>query len=66
MSSVSNVTARINEIYRFNEIKKAETRQEQQRVDERMIKYNKEIQEQNRIALNRYMNRPGQNIDRMA
>ena len=66
MSAVSNVTARINEIYRYTEIKKTETRQEQRRVEERIIKYNKEVQEQKRIELNRYMNRPGQNVDRMA
>jgi hypothetical protein len=46
MSSVSNVTARINEIYRYNEIKKADIRLEQQRVDERRIKYQKEVEEQ--------------------
>lgn len=66
MSSVSNVSARAAEIYRYAEIKKTETRQEQQRVEERIIKYNKQVEEQKRIELNRYMNRPGQNIDRMA
>lgn len=66
MSAVSNVTARINEIYRYNEVKKTETRQEQRRVEERLVKYNKQVEEQKRIELNRYMNRPGQNIDRMA
>ena len=66
MSSVSNVTARINEIYRYNEIKKADIRLEQQRVDERRIKYQKEVEEQKRIEINRRMNRPGQNVDRMA
>ena len=66
MSSVSNVTARINEIYRYNEIKKTDIRLEQQRVDERRIKYQKEVEEQKRIEINRRMNRPGQNVDRMA
>ena len=66
MSAVSNVTARINEIDRYNEVKKTETRQEQRRVEERLVKYNKQVEEQKRIELNRYMNRPGQNIDRMA
>ncbi len=66
MSSVSNVTARINEIYRNAEIKKADIRLEQQRIDERLAKYQKEVAEQQRIELNRRMNRPGQNIDRMA
>ncbi len=66
MSSVSNVTARINEIYRNAEIKKADIKLEQQRIDERLAKYQKEVAEQQRIELNRRMNRPGQNIDRMA
>ncbi len=66
MTSVSNVTLRANEIYRNAEIKKADIRQEQQRIDERLAKYQAEVEEQQRIELNRRMNRPGQNIDKMA
>ena len=64
--SVSRVTAQNAEIYRQTEIKKADRRHEEQIQAERRVKYNREISEQQRIEMNRRMNRAGQNVDRMA
>lgn len=64
--TVSRVAEQNAEIYRQTEIKKLDKRQEQLRLEERRIKYEKEINEQKRIEMNRQMNRPGQNVDRMA
>ena len=55
-----------NEMYRLGEIRKVEKRQEQICLEERLAKFQKEVSEQQRIEMNRRMNRPGQNIDRMA
>ena len=67
MTEVSRVTAQNAEIYRQTEIKKLEKRHEELRVEERRIKYEKEVNEQKRIEMARMMNHAvGQNIDRMA
>ena len=47
--SVSRVTAQNAEIYRQTEIKKADRRHEEQIQEERRVKYNREISEQQRI-----------------
>ena len=64
--NVSRVAAQNAEIYRHMEIKKADKRHEEQIQDDRRVKYNREIDEQKRIEMNRRMNRAGQNVDRMA
>jgi len=67
MTEVNRVTAQNAEIYRQTEIKKLDKRHEELRVEERRIKYEKEINEQKRIEMARRMNcAVGQNIDRMA
>jgi hypothetical protein len=67
MTEVNRVTAQNAEIYRQTEIKKLDKRHEELRVEERRIKYEKEINEQKRIEMARKMNcSVGQNIDRMA
>ena len=67
MTAVSSVSAQNAEIYRQMEVKKLDKRHEELRVEERRIKYEKEINEQKRIEMARRLNCVvGQNIDRMA
>jgi len=67
MTEINRITAQNAEIYRQTEIKKLDKRHEELRVEERRIKYEKEINEQKRIEMARRMNcAVGQNIDRMA
>jgi hypothetical protein len=54
------------EIYRQMEIKKLDRRHEEIVQEERRVKQRREDSEQARIEMNRRMNRPGQNVDRMA
>jgi hypothetical protein len=63
---IDSVTAYNNELYRHTEIRRAEQRHSERIQEERRIKHNREIDEQKRIEMNRRMNRPGQNVDRMA
>jgi len=63
--NVSRVTAQNTELYRQSEIRKIDRRHEDLVVEERRIKYEKEINEQKRIEMNRRMNRPGQNVDKL-
>jgi hypothetical protein len=64
--TVSRVVAQNVEIYRQTEVKKLDKRHEEQIQNERRVKHNHEVDEQKRIEMNRRMNRPGQNVDRMA
>ena len=48
------------------QIKNAERRLDELRLEERRNKQIREVSEQARIEMNRQMNRPGQNVDRMA
>ena len=66
MSSVNGVTAYNAELYRRSEIRHAEQRHTDRVQEEKRAKQNREIDEQKRIEMNRRMNRPGQNVDRMA
>ena len=67
MTDISRVAAHTAEIYRQLDIKKLDKRHEELRLEERRIKYEKEINEQKRIEMARMMNHAvGQNIDRMA
>ena len=66
MTDVSRVTVQNAEIYRQLEIKKLDKRHEELRLEERRVKLNLKANEEARIEMNRRMNRPGQNVDRMA
>jgi hypothetical protein len=66
MTSISKSTARINELYDKMQIKKLETRHEELQIEERRIKAQLKDNEDKRVEMNRRMNRPGQNIDKMA
>ena len=66
MMSVNRISEYNNEIYRNMQIKNAERRLDELRLEERRNKQIREVSEQARIEMNRRMNRPGQNVDRMA
>ena len=66
MMNVNKIAEYNNEIYRNMQIKNAERRLDELRLEERRNKQMREVSEQARIEMNRQMNRPGQNIDRMA
>ena len=64
--TIERITAQNNELYRQAEIKKLDQRHNEIMQEERRIKHQREVNEQERIEMNRQMNRPGQNVDRMA
>ena len=64
--TVSRVAEQNAEIYQKIEIKKLDKRREELKLEERRVKERLETNEQKRIEMNRQLNRPGQNIDRMA
>jgi hypothetical protein len=66
MTEISRVSAQNAEIYRQLEIKKLDRRHEEIVQEERRVKQRREDNEEARIEMNRRMNRPGQNVDRMA
>jgi hypothetical protein len=66
MTAITRVAAQNAEIFRQTELKKLDKRHEEIVQEERRVKHNREIDEQKRIEMNRRMNRPGQNVDRMA
>ena len=66
MTEVSRVSAQNAEIYRQLEIKKLDKRHEELRIEEQRVKLNLKANEEARIEMNRRMNRPGQNVDKIA
>ena len=63
---IERITSQNNELYSQLEIKKLDQRHNAIIQEERRIKHQKEVNEQQRIEMNRRMNRPGQNVDKMA
>ena len=66
MTDVSRVAAQTAEMYHQLEIKKLDKRHEELRVEEQRVKLNLKDNEEKRIEMNRRMNRPGQNVDKIA
>jgi hypothetical protein len=64
--TISRVAEQNAEIYRQTEIKKLDKRHEELRLEERRVQASIKANEEARIEMNRRMNRPGQNVDRMA
>ena len=64
--SVNRISEYNAEIYQKMQIKNTERRLDELRLEERRNKHLREVTEQARIEMNRRMNRPGQNVDRMA
>ncbi len=63
--SVNKISEYNNEIYRNMQIKNAERRLDELRLEERRNKQIREVSEQARIEMNIRMNRPGQNVDKL-
>jgi hypothetical protein len=63
---IERVTAQNAEIQKQLEIKKLDKRHEELRIEEQRVRLNLKDNEEKRVEMNRRMNRPGQNIDRMA
>ena len=66
MMSVNRISEYNNEIYRNMQIKNAERRLDELRLEERRNKQIREVSEQARIEMNIRMNRPGQNVDKLS
>jgi hypothetical protein len=66
MTEVSRVTVQNAEMYKQMEIRKLDKRHEELRIEEQRVRLNLKANEEARIEMNRRMNRPGQNVDRMA
>jgi hypothetical protein len=66
MTAITSVTAQNLKLYQQSEIRKLDKRHEELVLEERRIKYEREINEEKRIEMNRRSNRPGQNIDKIA
>ena len=66
MTAISRVAEQNVEIYRRTEFKKLDKRHEELVLEERRVKANLRATEEARVEMNRRMNRPGQNVDRMA
>jgi hypothetical protein len=66
MTDVSRVAAQTAEMYRQLDIKKLDKRHEELRLEEQRVRLNLKANEEARVEMNRRMNRPGQNVDRMA
>ena len=64
--NINKVATYNAELYRRTQTNQMEQRNEERRLEERHNKQIAEISDQKRIEMNRYMNRPGQNVDRMA
>jgi hypothetical protein len=64
--SITRVQARNNELYRLQEIHNRDQRHAERVQDEARVKHQHEVDEAKRIEMNRRLNRPGQNVDRMA
>ena len=66
MMSVNRISEYNTEMYQKMQIKNTERRLDELRLEERRNKQIREVTEQARIAMNRTMNRSGQNVDKMA
>ena len=64
--SVDSIRAYNDKMYDQILLNKTDRRIEELRLEERRVKHLREVSEQARIEMNRRMNRPGQNVDRMA
>ena len=64
--SVDSIRAYNDKLYDQLILNRTERRIDELRLEERRIKHLREVSEQARIEMNRRMNRPGQNVDRMA
>ena len=64
--TISKISEYNNELYRLTLIRHTEQHHAEQIQHDRQIKQIREDDEAKRIEMNRRLNRPGQNVDRMA
>jgi len=64
--TVSRITEYNNEMYRQMSINNLDKRHEARRIEELRASEDLKANEAKRMEINRQMNRPGQNVDRMA
>jgi prephenate dehydrogenase len=65
MTTINRIAEYNAEIYRNMQIKNTERRLDELRLEERRNKQLREVSEQARIEMNRILNRPGQNVDKL-
>jgi hypothetical protein len=63
--SVDSIRAYNNKMYDQLILNRTERRIDELRLEERRVKHLREVSEQARIEMNRRMNRPGQNVDKL-
>ena len=63
---VDSIHSHNNEVYRLQDIRRVDRRHLERVQAEARIKHNRELDEANRIEMNKRMNRNGQNVDRLA
>ena len=63
--SVDSIRAYNNKMYDQLILNRTERRIDELRLEERRVKHLREVTEQARIEMNRRMNRPGQNVDKL-
>jgi len=64
--SVESIRVYNDRMYDQLILNRTERRIDELRLEERRVKHLREVSEQARIEMNRRMNRPGQNVDRLA
>ncbi len=64
--TVSKITDYNNEMYRQLSINNLDKRHEALRIEELKVREDLKANEAKRMEINRQLNRPGQNVDRMA
>ena len=63
--SVDSIKAYNERMYNQLLINRTDRRIDELRLEERRVKHLREVEEQARIEMNRRMNRPGQNVDKL-
>jgi hypothetical protein len=63
--SVDSIRAYNNKMYDQLILNRTDRRIDELRLEERRVKHLREVSEQARIEMNRRMNRPGQNVDKL-
>ena len=63
--SVDSIRAYNEKMYNQLLLNKTDRRIDELRLEERRVKQMREVSEQARIEMNRRMNRPGQNVDKL-
>lgn len=63
--SIDSIKAYNDRMYDQLTLNRTERRIDELRLEERRVKHLREVTEQARIEMNRRMNRPGQNVDKL-